>query len=135
MISKLPINVCSRNCPSQSVLDMIADRWSVLILYALKRDGTRRYSDLQHALDGISQKMLTQTLRALERDGLVRRTSYPVVPPHTEYSLTELADSLSEITEMMSNWAMSNMSTVLEHRIRYDAHQEAVRNAAPAISR
>jgi DNA-binding HxlR family transcriptional regulator len=131
MTHEPPVNVCSRNCPSQSVLSLIADRWSVLILYVLKRDGTRRYSDLQHALEGISQKMLTQTLRALERDGLVRRTSYPVVPPHTEYSLTELARSLSEITELMSLWAMSNMRAVLEHRTRYEARQEAVKSAAP----
>ena len=126
------VNVCSRNCPSQSVLDMIADRWSVLILYALKKNGTSRYSDLQHTLNGISQKMLTQTLRSLERDGLVRRVSYPVVPPHTEYSLTELSDSLSGITELMSEWAMSNMPAVLENRTRYDARQESVRKAAPA---
>ena len=68
---------------------MVAGKWPVLVLYALRCD-TLRYSDLQRTVEGISQKMLTQTLRELERNGLVKRTVYPVVPPHTEYCLTEL---------------------------------------------
>jgi DNA-binding HxlR family transcriptional regulator len=114
----------SRYCPSQSVLDMIADRWSILVLYALKCNGTQRYSQLQNALEGISQKMLTQTLRSLERNGLVRRTSYPVVPPHTEYDLTELGHSLDTIVAPLALWSMQNMPRVLEARAVYDTRQD-----------
>jgi DNA-binding HxlR family transcriptional regulator len=117
-------NVMSRNCPSQSVLDMIADRWSILVLYALKCNGTQRYSQLQNVLEGISQKMLTQTLKSLERNGLVNRTSYPVVPPHTEYDLTELGHSLDTIIAPLAVWAMQNMPQVLEARSVYDARQD-----------
>ncbi len=89
-ISNLPpINVLNKRCPSNDVLDMVADKWSVMIIYALRQE-TRRYSDLERMIDGISQKMLTQTLRSLERNGLVERKVYPVVPPHVEYTLTQL---------------------------------------------
>jgi DNA-binding HxlR family transcriptional regulator len=117
-------NVMSRYCPSQSVLDMVADRWSILVLYALKSNGTQRYSQLQNVLEGISQKMLTQTLKSLERNGLVRRTSYPVVPPHTEYDLTELGHSLDTIIAPLAVWAMQNMPQVLEARTVYDTRQD-----------
>jgi DNA-binding HxlR family transcriptional regulator len=113
-------NVLSRNCPSNSVLEMVAGKWQVLILYAL-RGGKRRYSELQHTVEGISQKMLTQTLRELERNGLVKRTSYPVVPPHTEYELTELGASLEDIIHRLGGWAQENIRAVLEARQAYDA--------------
>lgn len=113
-------NVLSKNCPSNSVLEMVAGKWQVLILYAL-RGGKRRYSELQHTVEGISQKMLTQTLRELERNGLVTRTSYPVVPPHTEYELTELGASLENIVYRLGGWAQENIRAVLEARQAYDA--------------
>jgi len=114
-----PVNVRSKNCPSHSVLDIISGKWSVLVLYVLKF-GPLRYSALQRALEGISQKMLTQTLRELERDGLIERTVYPVVPPHTDYKLTALGHSIGDIMENMSVWAERNMQGVLEARGRYD---------------
>jgi len=114
-----PVNVKSRYCPSHSVLGIISGKWSVLTLYVLK-GGPMRYSALQRALEGISQKMLTQTLRELERDGLVERTVYPVVPPHTDYKLTPLGHSIEDIMENMSLWAERNMQGVLEARGRYD---------------
>lgn len=114
-------NVLSKYCPSQSVLDMLADRWTVLVAYALKQRGTLRYSELQTTVEGISQKMLTQTLRSLERNGLVTRTVYPVVPPHTEYRLTELGHSLDTIISQMAIWAMQNMPEVIQARATYDA--------------
>ena len=113
------VNVLSKHCPSHSVLDIISGKWSVLALYVLK-GGPLRYSALQRALEGISQKMLTQTLRELERDGLVERTVYPVVPPHTDYKLTALGHSIEDIMENMSLWAERNMSEVLEARGRYN---------------
>ena len=114
-------NILSKYCPSQSVLEMLADRWTVLVTYALKQRGTLRYSELQTTVEGISQKMLTQTLRSLERNGLATRTVYPVVPPHTEYSLTELGHSLDTIISQMAIWAMQNMPEVIQARATYDA--------------
>lgn len=115
-------NVLSQHCPSRTVLDMIASKWSVLILYAL-RGGTLRYSQLQHAVGGISQKMLTQTLRELERDGLVQRTAYPVVPPHTEYALTPLGQSLEHIVAALGGWAEAHLAQVTAARAAYAARQ------------
>ncbi len=114
-----PVNVLSKYCPSHTVLDIISGKWNVLTLYVLKGE-PMRYSALQRALEGISQKMLTQTLRELERDGLIERTVYPVVPPHTDYKLTPLGRSIEDIMERMSLWAERNMSEVLEARGRYD---------------
>src|SRR5262249_6490614 len=88
-------SVLDAQCPSRLVLDRIADKWTALILQILAR-GTMRYAALQRELGGISHKMLTQTLRTLERDGLVRRTVHPVVPPKVEYSLTRLGRTLIE---------------------------------------
>ncbi len=120
------INCLSIYCPSQSVLDMVADRWTVLVAYALKLNGTMRYNQLHSTVEGISQKMLTQTLRSLERNGLVKRTVYPVVPPHTEYNLTELGHSLDEVITQMAIWSMQNMPQVLTARASYDARDNAV---------
>lgn len=114
-----PINVLSKRCPSNDVLDMVADKWSVLIIYALRQE-TRRYSELERMIDGVSQKMLTQTLRSLERNGLVERKVYPVVPPHVEYTLTPLGVSLHRILAPLCRWAMGNFADVLEAREDYD---------------
>jgi len=114
-----PLNVLSKDCPSNNVLEMVTGKWSVLVLYAL-RQGALRYSELQHTVTGISQKMLTQTLRELERNGLVKRTVYPVVPPHTEYELTVLGISLEDIVYRLGWWAQEHMLTVLQARQVYD---------------
>ena len=82
-------SVYAKDCPSRQLLDRIGDAWSVLIVASLA-DGAMRYTELAHRISGISPKMLTQTLRALERDGLVTRTVYPVVPPRVDYALTPL---------------------------------------------
>lgn len=115
----MALNVLSRSCPSNSVLELIAGKWNMLVVYAL-RDGTLRYSQLHTAIEGISQKMLTQTLRDLERDGLVARRVYPVVPPHTEYCLTPLGRSLQEVVVQMGCWAEQHMMEVLSARADYD---------------
>lgn len=110
----------NRDCPSRQLLDRIGDRWTALIIEALG-DQTLRFSALAAAVGGISQKMLTQTLRSLERDGFVRRTSYPVVPPHVEYQLTELGASLHETLRALSGWAVEHMDTVAQQQADYDA--------------
>ena len=112
-------DVLSQHCPSNSVLKMIAGKWQMLVLHALWFE-KRRYSDLQRSVGGISQKMLTQTLRDLERNGLVKRTVYPVVPPHTEYELTALGKGLEKIVYSLGMWAQDNMEAVLGARERYD---------------
>ncbi|MEM7736432.1 MAG: helix-turn-helix domain-containing protein [Deinococcota bacterium] len=114
-----PINVLNRRCPSNDVLDMIADKWTVLVIYAL-RDNTWRYSDLERMIDGISQKMLTQTLRKLERNGLVVRTVYPVVPPKVEYVLTDLGSSLHEVLRPLCKWSQTHMPDILGAQEIYD---------------
>ena len=88
-------SVLDPRCPSRLVLDRIADKWTALVIQILA-GGTMRYAALQREIGGISQKMLTQTLRSLERDGLVQRTVHPVVPPKVEYSLTKLGRTLIE---------------------------------------
>ena len=113
-------DVFDPNCGSREVLDLIADKWSALILYALR---TLRHAELRRALGGISQKMLTQTLRTLETDGIVRRVAFPVVPPHVEYSLTALGESLSPLLTEVCRWAEDNLTDIQAARA-VNAHGE-----------
>jgi DNA-binding HxlR family transcriptional regulator len=108
------------DCPSQRVLDTIADKWSVIVIYSLSQQETRRYSELQRMIGGISQKMLTQTLRKLERDGLVERHVYPVVPPKVEYSLTPLGMTLTELLKNICQWAQAHWDEIETARVHYD---------------
>ncbi|SCG57515.1 winged helix-turn-helix transcriptional regulator [Micromonospora humi] len=117
-------------CPSRQLLDRISDKWVALVLAALGRDGpdgdagpqVMRYSELSRRLAGVSQKMLTQTLRALERDGLVVRTVTPTVPVTVTYELTDLGLSLHTLTRGIKDWAEAHMDEVYANRERYDAH-------------
>jgi DNA-binding HxlR family transcriptional regulator len=113
-------NVLNDLCPSRQVIAMIADKWSLLILWALQRDKKLRYGQLQRTVKGISQKMLTQTLRELERNGLVKRTVYEVIPPQVEYELTELGQSLKATLAGVCGWAQKNLGQVMEARASYD---------------
>ncbi|MDF2183096.1 helix-turn-helix domain-containing protein [Neptuniibacter sp. CAU 1671] len=113
-------NVYNQNCPTRMVLDRIADKWTVLIIGALSKE-TRRFGELKREVDGVSQKMLTQTLRALERDGVVHRKIYPTVPPKVEYSLTELGRTLVDLLEGIAHWSESNIESVLQSQQAYDA--------------
>ena len=94
-----------QRCPAEMTLDIIGGRWKVLILWQLFQS-ERRFSELFRALDGITQKMLTQQLRELEHDGIVHRTVYPQVPPKVEYSLTSLGESLRPVVDAMCKWGM-----------------------------
>jgi DNA-binding HxlR family transcriptional regulator len=104
-------NVFDPNCGSREVLALIADKWSALILYAL-RGRTLRHAQLQREVGGITQKMLTQTLRTLEAEGIVRRVVLPVVPPHVEYSLTPLGETLSPLLGELCRWAERHLPDV-----------------------
>ena len=96
-------NLFAEQCPSREVLKHVTSRWGVLILVAL-RDGTHRFSDLRRKMGGVSEKMLAQSLQALEQDGFVDRVSYPVVPPHVEYSLTPMGIEVSEKVAALADW-------------------------------
>jgi DNA-binding HxlR family transcriptional regulator len=110
-------NVLDQNCESRQALDRIADKWTCLIVYALL-DGPRRHGELKRAIGGISQKMLTQTLRSLERDGLVERTVIATIPPHVEYALTPLGKTLSEPLVAICHWAMDHLPELQAARAR-----------------
>jgi len=112
-------DVLAAACPTRQVVNRIGDRWSLLVLYALE-DGTLRFQQLRRAVDGISQKMLTQTLRALEREGLVARTVFAVVPPRVDYSLTPLGHSLSARIAPLRDWAYAHMDDIEDARRRFD---------------
>jgi DNA-binding HxlR family transcriptional regulator len=103
---------------ARELLDRVGDRWTVQVLGALS-SGRLRYSEVASRIEGVSQKMLTQTLRALERDGLVCRTVYPVIPPHVEYRLTELGGSLLPAINELQAWAKNNVDRVLAARDEY----------------
>jgi DNA-binding HxlR family transcriptional regulator len=112
------------NCPSRRLLERISDKWVVLIMSRLA-DGSMRYSELAAEIAGVSPKMLTQTLRALERDGLVNRHVTPSVPPRVDYELTTLGHSLSARIAPLKAWAENNMDTIQAARDRYDAVDRA----------
>lgn len=131
--AKAEYNAFLAVCPSRQLLDRISDKWVVLVLCALGSDAADsslgsdaagrkvlRYSELARQLVGVSQKMLTQTLRALERDGLLTRTVVPTVPVTVSYELTPLGHSLHAVAQGLRYWAQENMGDVLEHRRNYD---------------
>ncbi|WP_028477412.1 helix-turn-helix domain-containing protein [Nocardia sp. CNY236] len=125
-------NAFLAGCPSRQLLDRISDKWVALILAALGSDGphpggdrvgeprSMRYSELSRRLAGVSQKMLTQTLRSLERDGLLTRTVTPTVPTTVTYALTDLGLSLHHLMRGIKDWAEAHMNEVLANRDSYD---------------
>lgn len=102
----------AEKCPSREVLKHVTSRWGVLLLVAL-RSGTHRFSDLRRKVNGISEKMLAQTLQWLEGDGFVERISYPVVPPHVEYRLTPLGEEVGEKVEALADWIEVKLPEIL----------------------
>jgi DNA-binding HxlR family transcriptional regulator len=130
--AKVDYDAFMANCPSRQLLDRISDKWVALILAALGSDGPgpgcepageprpMRYSELSRRLAGVSQKMLTQTLRSLERDGLLTRTVTPTVPVTVTYELTGLGLSLHDLMRGVKAWAEAHMDEVLANRERYD---------------
>jgi DNA-binding HxlR family transcriptional regulator len=107
------------DCLSRQTLRLIADEWTPLVVYALA-EGTMRFSQILQRIDGISTKMLTQTLRAMERNGVVQRVVHPVVPPVVEYSLTPLGQTLVEPVNMLQIWAYEHLEEVAQARTAYD---------------
>ena len=113
-------NAYAGTCPTRMVLDRIADKWAVLVLGLL---GSRpvRFNQLRRQIEGISQKMLSQTLKSLERDGLVSRKAIPTVPVTVEYSITPLGETLSATVDSLRIWAETHMEQVMLSQQHYDA--------------
>ncbi|MGP0175038.1 winged helix-turn-helix transcriptional regulator [Pseudomonas sp. NCHU5208] len=113
-------NVFSGVCPARHILAVIADKWSLLLIHALAHGGTLRTAELRRRVEGISEKMLIQTLRRLERFGLVTRQAYAQVPPRVEYSLTPLGHSLSEPIRAIDHWVECNVSEIARAQQAFD---------------
>jgi DNA-binding HxlR family transcriptional regulator len=117
----------SEQCPNclriNEVLTRVGDRWSVLVIISLSEYGTLRFNQLKRNL-GISQRMLSRTLRELQRDGLVSRTYYPTIPPTVEYNLTEMGESFREPVNALGHWAIENLSHIDAAREIFDAASE-----------
>ncbi|MET9465492.1 helix-turn-helix domain-containing protein [Streptomyces sp. NPDC006544] len=115
--SGLPADAYSAKCPTRQVLDHISGKWTILVVDALL-EGTLRYTDLKRRIEGVSQKMLTQTLRGLEADGFVTRTVYPTIPPRVEYDLTDLGRSLAEPISALRQWTETHINEIERARAR-----------------
>lgn len=114
-------------CPSRRLLDRIGDRWTVLVVGTLA-DGPRRFSEIRRAVEGVSQKMLTQTLRGLERDGLVTRTVYGEVPPRVEYELTTAGETLRVPLKALEQWSIEHFGRVAASWEQYDEDHQDVQS-------
>ncbi len=108
--SHLRGDITAAECPSREMLRQVTGRWGVLVLFLLSR-GTMRFSELRHAIGGVSEKMLAQTLKGLESHGLVKRVSHPVVPPHVDYSLTPGGKELARRVVALVDWIETNFAT------------------------
>ena len=124
MVTKeITYNVYHKSCPSRQVLDIIANKWTALVIGQLN-DGPLRFSQLKREIGGISQKMLTQTLRELERNGIVSRTIYAEVPPRVEYELTNLGQSLKQPIDQVRDWAEQHIDQIQEAQHQYDRRSD-----------
>ena len=112
----------AEQCPVRDVLDRLGDAWSYLVVLQLTSE-PHRFNALKRAVDGISQRMLTVTLRGLERDGLVSRKVFPTTPPQVEYALTDLGRSLAEPMRVLTHWASTNHAQIRATRAAYDANR------------
>ena len=118
------IDPCEANCPSRDILDRIGDRWSLLLMLVIAQ-GAHRNGELKRRVGGISQKMLTQTLRALEANGLVDRRDFQTVPPHVEYHLTPLGTSLGHSLTPLFEWIEREFDAVLAARAAFAGREAA----------
>ena len=108
-------DVFRRSCPSHTVLEVLTSKWTLLVISSL-RGKAQRFGELSRRIEGVTPKMLTQTLKILERDGLVRRTMYPVIPPRVDYELTELGGDLVELLDAIRFWSERHVPDILKAR-------------------
>ena len=121
------------NCRAREMIGRVADKWSMYVIHVLADAGTLRFSELRRRVDGVSQRMLTVTLRGLERDGLVSRTMHPEVPPRVEYELTPLGATLRELVRELMAWSGAHLAEVDAARARYDARAKRPQWAASDV--
>jgi DNA-binding HxlR family transcriptional regulator len=115
-----PDHIWHATCPKRRVLEIVADKWTTLVIGALS-NGTLRFQELRREVDGVTQKMLTSTLRSLERDGLVSRRIYPTVPPRVDYRLTALGETLTGPLFLLKQWAEAHVGEIDAARAAWDA--------------
>jgi DNA-binding HxlR family transcriptional regulator len=115
-------NVFDPNCPTRLILDRIGDKWTVMVVGVLSH-GPMRFNAMQRTIPGISHRMLTLTLRGLERDGLVKRTAFATIPPRVDYELTEAGHSLKEPLHTLAAWARSRLEGIEAARRRFDERE------------
>jgi len=119
------VKTYGRDCASRTVIDVLANKWALYVLGALRRfDRPLRFNELRRLLDGVTQKMLTQTLRTLERDGLVTRTLYPAVPVRVEYTLTPLGVEAGRLTTAIAEWSVAHAHQIHASRADYDGREQ-----------
>ncbi|MEH2001149.1 MAG: helix-turn-helix domain-containing protein [Nostoc sp.] len=123
-MSRIPKFFDDEDCPVREILDHVGDKWTSLILSNLV-GGSLRFSEIKRRLPGISQRMLTETLRGLERNGILLRTVYPIIPPKVEYSLTPLGESLVPLVQALVLWSLEHRSEIHDARSTYDAEGSA----------
>lgn len=116
----MKFDVYAQNCPTRLVIDRLADKWAVLVLTKLG-GGKMRFNQLRREIEGVSQKVLSQVLKKLERDGLVTRQVFPTVPVTVEYSITPLGQTLTSTVAALAHWAEQNMPHILAAQQRYDS--------------
>ena len=121
------------NCHAREMLARVGDKWSVYVIHVLGDAGTLRFNELRSRVAGISQRMLTVTLRGMERDGLVTRTVYPEVPPRVEYALTRLGRTLRQLVRGLVEWSGAHLTEVDAARAAYDARNRRPVNPAPIV--
>jgi DNA-binding HxlR family transcriptional regulator len=119
------------NCAAREMLVRVGDKWSVYVINVLGNAGTLRFNELRSQVEGISQRMLTVTLRGMERDGLVTRTVYPEVPPRVEYALTKLGGTLRQLVRSLVDWSGAHLKEVDAARSAYDARSRRPAKALP----
>jgi DNA-binding HxlR family transcriptional regulator len=120
------------DCPARRILDRIGDRWTVLVVGVLA-DGEARFSELSRRIEGVSKKMLTQTLRGLERDGLVRRTVYPEVPVRVVYALTDAGRTLCEPLRALQEWSIAHLGDVTASQEAYEGLRSKIKDAGEPV--
>lgn len=112
-------------CPIRNVVSRFGDKWSLLVLLVIDREGVIRFNELGRMIPDISTRVLSTTLKTLEADGLINRKIYAQVPPKVEYSLTETGKSLIPLLRQLTEWALANMTNVMKHRSEYETKQTA----------
>ncbi|MFD5627601.1 MULTISPECIES: winged helix-turn-helix transcriptional regulator [unclassified Streptomyces] len=124
------VDVFLRDCPTRAVLELIAGKWTMLVLVALEDGRPMRFGELRRRLDGVTPKVLTQTLRALEREGLVTRDVYPTVPPRVEYRLTGLGQEVGGLIQRITDWSQANITAIRAAREAFDERAAGQRSDA-----